>query len=1163
MNCRSRAEGLARRLQTGLCATLGPAGAQPGAALDQAAATLLHQPYEDPDHFTVIGYRKSSLCDSGDLPFDLQPLHVVTSEPSLHLCLAKATQNDLLLVRDEQDSDSHYDFGVEDSPEDPKESISGTQCGQAPGGLDCEGDRPESGCVTQITSPDLCAASSINNGHSDGQGGIPPDVIPRIPDIDLQEVSQLLSSSSINESNNDSCDESQCYTNPSPLSLSYHEDAYEKLTPTPCHTGPSSPRWGRSSPLPDCGYVSPRMDTNKNMSSPAAATAESAATCMSSVGGAAGDDAPPPVPPGGRGGGQCSLSPGHGAATASGACWCRPSDNNATVPNCDSNIDVCACDSGDIDINEYCSCDDNDNQSDVHDDSCHSGDGDGGLLMAEAFRGHPYAIEGQTSEKCQNNDITDDIVSECGNKSDADSANTANNLSVLAATDSSSRNYEGGSTGVEGVKVETGGSCTTPPPVSLPVTNSSIYDLQPSLTPAIVENRVPNMNPCHLQTEGPCDKVNDEKCVSQDADQEESITTLSEDELREVEAEDNDEDVDEEAIITGKFRNILRYQERVRRISEDECPTAPAIPGVSKRNAGCSIPVLEVGFPTCNDSSSMPVLEINDPCGLDISISEPYRPMESSNQNLDISITSVDSERRNSLESDKKVSYGGYRKYSDRRRRSLQDAKREPESPSSGSITPIGVSGLEFISSLDVPECHFDVHTPPLPPNTLPPPSDTTPDDESEEDISELEPEYYENLPEAKEDLSHSVTEKVMNIEELTKELEQLKAEDDIDDQQICDIDIDVEPPSNQSSRETSEEPDSEKIEEYRNSMKRSSSLKYTKTPPGTPGTKKILKFADALGLDLAEVRTFVDGIPHIPKSAFWDLPDKDKEEEMCTTATSSKAVPSVLPPLRILSPLFRNPVDLVEFPTILETQKVCLERVIVGNDLSVKGVVRVMNLAFDKRIIIRYTFDQWKNIHEATGTYIPGSSTGDSDQFAFLLWGSFLQDNGTLVFCVLYQTCGQDLWDNNRGSNYTLHCSTPLQHQQRPDLTDVPCLIVNECSSDSKDDETYESDSMSSCDIEEQPPKKVEKESILRKTSDEAEKQRNESKQLKKTLELLKMNSDEMLIVKPPETLSTSNNQTNEQPTIKERQPFSRRRRLNKPNPNAQIEISPTPFSY
>ena len=56
----------------------------------------------------------------------------------------------------------------------------------------------------------------------------------------------------------------------------------------------------------------------------------------------------------------------------------------------------------------------------------------------------------------------------------------------------------------------------------------------------------------------------------------------------------------------------------------------------------------------------------------------------------------------------------------------------------------------------------------------------------------------------------------------------------------------------------------------------RSTSLKTQKSPPTSPGQKKIVRFADTLGLDLAAVRTIMqEDLPLIPLSAFdhLDLP--------------------------------------------------------------------------------------------------------------------------------------------------------------------------------------------------------------------------------------------------------------------------------------------------
>ena len=56
--------------------------------------------------------------------------------------------------------------------------------------------------------------------------------------------------------------------------------------------------------------------------------------------------------------------------------------------------------------------------------------------------------------------------------------------------------------------------------------------------------------------------------------------------------------------------------------------------------------------------------------------------------------------------------------------------------------------------------------------------------------------------------------------------------------------------------------------------VKRSTSLKTYKTPPGTPSRKKAVRFADALGLDLEDVRHVLnlDDPPNIPASAMKDL---------------------------------------------------------------------------------------------------------------------------------------------------------------------------------------------------------------------------------------------------------------------------------------------------
>lgn len=97
--------------------------------------------------------------------------------------------------------------------------------------------------------------------------------------------------------------------------------------------------------------------------------------------------------------------------------------------------------------------------------------------------------------------------------------------------------------------------------------------------------------------------------------------------------------------------------------------------------------------------------------------------------------------------------------------------------------------------------------------------------------------------------------------------------------------------------------------------VRRCSSLKTGKTPPGTPGRKKFVRFADVLGLDLADVRTFLDEVPKIPKSAYEDLD---------VTIPSQSSSLQVCPQFeKILVPLFQQPGSLPGFMDRLRDSQV------------------------------------------------------------------------------------------------------------------------------------------------------------------------------------------------------------------------------------------------
>lgn len=196
--------------------------------------------------------------------------------------------------------------------------------------------------------------------------------------------------------------------------------------------------------------------------------------------------------------------------------------------------------------------------------------------------------------------------------------------------------------------------------------------------------------------------------------------------------------------------------------------------------------------------------------------------------------------------------------------------------------------------------------------------------------------------------------------------------------------------------------------------------MKTGKTPPGTPGQKKIVRFADALGLDLADVRTFLDDIPKVPVSAFDDLINADFSD-----SSESNISKVQLKTTKYLMPLFQQPGGMPNFLDFVREYNVCLENVFVDDPflLSLKGSVRVRNLDFNKSVHIRYSLDGWKTFADVQATYAENSCDGFSDRFTFLLYAHTLSIGQKLELACRFQCKGCQYWDNNRGANYCFQC--------------------------------------------------------------------------------------------------------------------------------------------
>ncbi|XP_053935113.1 protein phosphatase 1 regulatory subunit 3E-like [Cuculus canorus] len=205
--------------------------------------------------------------------------------------------------------------------------------------------------------------------------------------------------------------------------------------------------------------------------------------------------------------------------------------------------------------------------------------------------------------------------------------------------------------------------------------------------------------------------------------------------------------------------------------------------------------------------------------------------------------------------------------------------------------------------------------------------------------------------------------------------------------------------------------------------------------PPHSPARRKTVRFADSLGLELASVRHFCEAdLPRVPP-----LFEARKEPERALPPLPPPPFPPLQPPLQPslppppfpplqppLEPLFPpRPGSMPGFLERVRQHKVKLEWV-RSEPAGLRGAVRVLNVAYEKAVSVRYTLDAWGSCAELPAAYHPPAPAGgDTDRFAFLL--PLPAAAAALEFAVRYRVAGDEYWDNNGGDNYR------LRGRQRP----------------------------------------------------------------------------------------------------------------------------------
>lgn len=197
-----------------------------------------------------------------------------------------------------------------------------------------------------------------------------------------------------------------------------------------------------------------------------------------------------------------------------------------------------------------------------------------------------------------------------------------------------------------------------------------------------------------------------------------------------------------------------------------------------------------------------------------------------------------------------------------------------------------------------------------------------------------------------------------------------------------------------------------------------SSANHHNKRPPIRKA--RSVKFADSEGLPLASVRKLTSADPFQTEGAIVpkllsDLGALSLKNDIPACVKRSIGGTSKAAPVRKLH--FSQPGTQPDFYNKLKTQLVGLESVSASQPRAIHGIVKVMNIAYDKEVSVRWTHDKWRTHHDSKCSYCQGSSDGVTDRFSFTL-----PANGDdIEFAVCYRVNGAEYWDSFNGQNYLI----------------------------------------------------------------------------------------------------------------------------------------------
>ncbi|KAM9342572.1 protein phosphatase 1 regulatory subunit 3A [Pholidichthys leucotaenia] len=188
----------------------------------------------------------------------------------------------------------------------------------------------------------------------------------------------------------------------------------------------------------------------------------------------------------------------------------------------------------------------------------------------------------------------------------------------------------------------------------------------------------------------------------------------------------------------------------------------------------------------------------------------------------------------------------------------------------------------------------------------------------------------------------------------------------------------------------------------------------------------KRVSFADTTGGDLVDVKEFVQFDSEEEDGAKWE------EEE-------AKYRKPVGEPTCQVHPEFYAPAAGALLRAV-RSNKVEVEQLSAVEDepLAFSGVIRVLNISFQKAVYIRSTMDNWATYFDHPAEYVQGSHDGETDQFSFKLAFAppYITHGSRIEFVVRYETPEGDYWANNSSQNYVVTLS--LAYEEDPVQADT-----------------------------------------------------------------------------------------------------------------------------